>query len=84
MSFLTSWASIIYYAFVLANMALTFYVYLIFEKALRQFEVDADLYDHKLLSENGDPALRIFPEIKLTEEQEQEEQKRDTDIEADQ
>ena len=51
-------------------MAITFYVYLVFEKALRQFEVDADLYDHKLLSENGDPTLRIFPEIILTEEQE--------------
>ena len=70
MSFLTNWASIIYYAFVLGMMAITFYVYLVFEKALRQFEVDADLYDHKLLSENGDSALRIFPEIILTEEQE--------------
>ena len=70
MSFLTNWASIIYYAFVLGMMAITFYVYLVFEKALRQFEVDADLYDHKLLSENGDPTLRIFPEIILTEEQE--------------
>ena len=63
MSFLTSYASLVYYAFVLFMMAFTFWIYIIFEKALRQFESDADLYDHKLLSENGDPALRVFPEI---------------------
>ena len=67
MSFLTSYASLVYYAFVLFMMAFTFWIYLIFEKALRQFESDADLYDHKLLSENGDPALRVFPEIEQSE-----------------
>ena len=85
MSILTSYTSLFYYAFVLITMAFTFWVYLKFEKALRQFESDADLYDHKLLSEDGDPAQRIFPEIKLTEtsQQEQEEQRRESDIEAD-
>ena len=67
MSFLTSYASLVYYAFVLFMMAFTFWIYIIFEKALRQFESDADLYDHKLLSENGDPALRVFPEIEQSE-----------------
>ena len=67
MSFLTSYASLIYYAFVLFMMAFTFWIYIIYEKALRQFESDADLYDHKLLSENGDPALRVFPEIEQSE-----------------
>ena len=67
MSILTSYTSLFYYACVILTMAITFWVYIIFEKALRQFESDADLYDHKLLSENGDPAERIFPEIKHTE-----------------
>ena len=70
MSFLTSWAAVFYYAFVLVMMAFTFWIYLVFEKALRQFESDADLYDHKIVSENGDQALRIFPETKLTEDNE--------------
>ena len=82
MSILTNYKSLFYYLFVLLFMALTFWVYLKFEKALRQFESDADLHDHNLVSENGDPSQLVFPQKKLTENGEEEEQRRDTDIEA--
>ena len=50
---LTAWPAICFYLFVCGFMGLTCWVMYAFERALRTFETDAELADHKLRIEQG-------------------------------
>ena len=62
---LTAWPAIAFYLFVSAFMGVTCYVTYAFESALRTFESDAELHDHRLRVEGGnlDEArqMMVFP-----------------------
>ena len=62
---LTAWPAIAFYLFVSVFMGVTCYVMYAFESALRTFESDAELHDHRLRVESGDQAesrlMMVFP-----------------------
>ena len=51
---LTAWPAIVFYILVSGFMALTCYTTFAFERALRIFESDSELYEHRLRVDHGD------------------------------
>ena len=48
LNILSTWKAIIFYGFVSSFMMIVYFTMQAFEKALRTFEMDAELSDHKL------------------------------------